>query len=104
MRLRLIGLAGGFSFVIYGLTLGAWPIVITNAMTASINVFHLARLARDRTTVWIPSRDDRLLATPKGRLAARIAAQTGADAGARSPAFRFTIHANANPVKSIQTP
>ena len=47
-RLRVVGLAGGLAFVAYGVLLGAWPVVVTNAVTASINIFHLRTLARER--------------------------------------------------------
>lgn len=44
IRLRLVGLVGATVFVLYGLSLGAWPVVFTNTVALSIHVFHLRRL------------------------------------------------------------
>jgi hypothetical protein len=50
LRLRLINLAGSAVFTVYGLLIGAVPIVIANVAIAGLNVLHLARLWRTRTT------------------------------------------------------
>lgn len=39
--LRLVGLAGAVTFIIYGLSLSAWPVVATNTATAMLHVYHL---------------------------------------------------------------
>lgn len=41
IRLRIVGIAGALVFVIYGLWIGALPVVATNTVTLSI---HLVRL------------------------------------------------------------
>jgi hypothetical protein len=51
--LRLIGLVGSLAFVVYGVVLGAWPIVVTNAAASTVQLFHLwslfTRSANDAT-------------------------------------------------------
>ncbi|MCB2224673.1 MAG: hypothetical protein KQH83_10950 [Actinobacteria bacterium] len=44
VRLRLIGLAAAGAFVAYGVLIGAWPIVITNAVAGAIHVWRLRGL------------------------------------------------------------
>lgn len=44
LPLRIIGLVGALTFVAYGVLLGAWPVVLTNVATSSIQIFHLRRL------------------------------------------------------------
>ena len=46
-RLRLLGLAGSVLFIVYGAAIGAWPIVVTNAVTTTV---HLCRLRTLRKT------------------------------------------------------
>ncbi len=41
--LRLVNSVGCVVFVIYGIMLGAWPIVITNGFIATINIFYLIK-------------------------------------------------------------
>lgn len=43
VRLRLVSLVGSLVFVVYGVIIGTWPVVIANAMIAVINVIHLRR-------------------------------------------------------------
>jgi len=44
LRLRLVGLAGAITFLIYGLLISAYPIVITNVVIIGIQIFFLRRL------------------------------------------------------------
>lgn len=78
LRLRLINLAGSVTFTIYGLLIGAVPIVVANAAIVVINVVHLVRLwrghraARDLEVVSWPATDPylgRFLAYHHGELA-----------------------------------
>ena len=41
VRLRLVSLVGAIVFVAYGLLIGAWPVTISNATIAFINVWYL---------------------------------------------------------------
>ncbi len=45
--LRLVGLAGAVTFIMYGLSLGAWPVVATNTATATLHIYHLWFAGRD---------------------------------------------------------
>lgn len=44
--LRVIGLVGAVAFVIYGVALAAWPVVVTNGVAAGVQFFHLRALQR----------------------------------------------------------
>lgn len=44
LRLRLIGLAGSTGFLVYGLLIGAFPIVITNGVIMGIHLWFLRKL------------------------------------------------------------
>ena len=46
VRLRVIGLVGAIAFTVYGVALGAWPVVVTNLVTTSIHVYHLQALSK----------------------------------------------------------
>ena len=41
VRLRIISFIGGIVFVLYGLLIGSWPVVITNGVIAALNVWRL---------------------------------------------------------------
>lgn len=43
VRLRIISFIGSVTFVVYGLLIGAWPIVVSNAIIAGINVWYLRK-------------------------------------------------------------
>ncbi|AKT50731.1 GNAT family N-acetyltransferase [Arsenicicoccus sp. oral taxon 190] len=43
VRLRVISFVGSVTFVVYGLLIGAWPVVVTNAAIALINVWYLRK-------------------------------------------------------------
>ena len=46
VRLRVFNMIGGATFSIYGFLIGAYPVGILNAMTATINLVQLIRLRR----------------------------------------------------------
>lgn len=46
VRLRLVNMLGGALFAVYGGLLGAWPVLILNSLTASINLVYLIRMSR----------------------------------------------------------
>jgi hypothetical protein len=46
LKLRLIGLAGAITFVVYGYLIGAWPIVWTNAVIVLIHSHFLKEIRR----------------------------------------------------------
>lgn len=48
LRLRIIGLFGAITFTLYGLLIGAFPIVVANGTIIGIQVFHLTRMLRQR--------------------------------------------------------
>jgi len=41
VRLRIISFVGGVVFVVYGLLIGSWPVVLTNGAIAVLNVWRL---------------------------------------------------------------
>ncbi|MBD0401075.1 YgjV family protein [Flammeovirga sp. EKP202] len=41
--LRMVNSVGCIVFVVYGIMLSAWPIVITNGFIATINIFYLIK-------------------------------------------------------------
>lgn len=43
VRLRVASLAGGVVYTAYGLLIGAWPIVATNAIVVGLNIWNLRR-------------------------------------------------------------
>jgi len=46
LKLRLIGLAGAITFVVYGYLIGAWPIVWTNVVILLIHLHFLREIRR----------------------------------------------------------
>jgi hypothetical protein len=48
LRLRVIGLFGAITFTLYGVLIGAFPIVAANGTIIGIQVFHLSRMLRQR--------------------------------------------------------
>ena len=44
LKLRLINLAGGIAFFIYGVLIGAYPIVAVNTVTIVVNLYFLYRI------------------------------------------------------------
>lgn len=49
-KLRLFNLAGSIISVIYSLIIVAWPTVVLNLCLAAINIYHLIKSARSKTT------------------------------------------------------
>ncbi len=43
VRLRVISLAGSVAYVVYGLLIGAYPVVLANAIIAGLNIFYLVK-------------------------------------------------------------
>lgn len=52
LRLRIVGLAGSVSFVVYGLLINAIPIAAVNVLTAAIHVWFLRKLAVHKSEVF----------------------------------------------------
>ncbi len=48
LRFRWINMAGGISFIIYGLLIDTFPIVLTNSVLLAINIYRLIALYRSR--------------------------------------------------------
>lgn len=46
LKLRLLNLAGGVTFVVYGFAIGAMPVALTNLVLSGINVYFLLKLRR----------------------------------------------------------
>lgn len=44
VRLRILSLLGSIAYVVYGVALSAWPIVIANAVIAVLNIWNLYRV------------------------------------------------------------
>ena len=49
-KLRVFNLAGSIISVIYSLIIVAWPTVVLNLCLAAINIYHLIKSARSKTT------------------------------------------------------
>jgi len=48
VRLRWINLAGALFFAVYGLLVGAYPVLVVNGFIVLVNVWYLVRMARAR--------------------------------------------------------
>ncbi len=48
VRLRLINLCGASLFAVYGLLIGAYPVVVLNCLTVTLNTIFLLRLLKDK--------------------------------------------------------
>lgn len=82
VRLRVLNMAGGALFSLYGALIGAYPVMVLNAITASVNLVYLLRIARSRSTFELltaPGSDDPYLA--------RFLAHHGADIARFFPEF-----------------
>ena len=44
LKFRLLNTAGNIAFIIYGLVLGAMPIILTNSILLAINLFYLYKI------------------------------------------------------------
>ncbi|NNE72899.1 MAG: hypothetical protein HKN26_04485 [Acidimicrobiales bacterium] len=52
LKLRLFGFAGGLTFLIYALAIGAYPIAVVNVIGASIHAWYLRKLIRRKAEVF----------------------------------------------------
>lgn len=52
LRLRVVGLAGSISFIVYGVLINAIPIAAVNVLTAGIHVWFLRKLAVRKSEVF----------------------------------------------------
>ena len=41
---RILNLAGSICFLIYGVIIGSWPVMIINVYGIGINIFHLVKI------------------------------------------------------------
>jgi hypothetical protein len=48
LKLRVINLAGATVFTVYGVLIGSWPVILTNAAIVVIDVYYLVVMLRDR--------------------------------------------------------
>ncbi|MEM7111949.1 MAG: YgjV family protein [Chloroflexota bacterium] len=55
LKLRLINLVGSFLFVVYGLLIGAWPVVVLNGFTMLVNLYYLQQMQRKSTVAFTPN-------------------------------------------------
>lgn len=44
MKLRIVNLIGAILFTVYGVLIGAWPIVLSNGFIVCVNIFYLYRI------------------------------------------------------------
>lgn len=49
VRLRIVNLIGASMFASYGLIIAAWPVATLNIFIVLINIYHLRKLARNKT-------------------------------------------------------
>lgn len=52
LRLRLLGLAGGLTFLVYALVIGAYPIAVVNVIASAIHIWYLRKLVRHKDEVF----------------------------------------------------
>lgn len=52
LRLRVIGLAGSLTFLVYSLLIEAYPIAVVNVLAASIHLWFLRKLVRRKAEVF----------------------------------------------------
>lgn len=48
LRLRIINLVGATVFTVYGVLIGSWPVIVTNAAIIVINLYYLTIMLRSR--------------------------------------------------------
>lgn len=48
LRLRIINLVGAFVFVIYGILIGAYPVVATNGIIVLIDIYYLIQMYKNK--------------------------------------------------------
>ncbi|MEI4548609.1 YgjV family protein [Pseudoalteromonas spongiae] len=49
-KLRWFNLAGCICFTLYGLAISAWPVAFTNGLLSFVNIYHLIKLAKKKST------------------------------------------------------
>ncbi|QIZ78924.1 YgjV family protein [Ferrimonas lipolytica] len=49
VKLRWINMTGCILFVIYGASIGAWPVALMNGFCVGINVFYLIKMGREQS-------------------------------------------------------
>ena len=47
LKLRIINFIGSLCFVIYGLLIGAWPVVVLNGFTMMTNLYYLHQMQQN---------------------------------------------------------
>jgi hypothetical protein len=52
LKLRLLGLAGSLTFLVYSLAIGAYPIAVVNIVAAAIHIWYLRKLIRRKDEVF----------------------------------------------------
>lgn len=55
LKLRLINLVGSLLFIIYGLLIGSWPVVILNGFTMLTNLYYLQQMQHKNRSAFSPS-------------------------------------------------
>jgi hypothetical protein len=84
IRLRVVNLVGSALFVVYGLLIGAMPIVLLNILMVAVNGFHLTRLLRETE-----ERLELLRVPPDAPYLERFLAHHADDIDAVFPGFRI---------------
>ncbi|AIY64726.1 YgjV family protein [Pseudoalteromonas piratica] len=49
-KLRWFNLAGCICFTLYGFAISAWPVAFTNGLLSLVNIYHLIKLAKKKST------------------------------------------------------
>jgi len=52
LRLRVLGLIGAFTFLVYSIAIGAYPIAVLNVIAAAIHLWYLRKLTRHQDEVF----------------------------------------------------
>ena len=52
LRLRVLGLIGAFTFLVYSIAIGAYPIAVLNVIAATIHLWYLRKLTRHQDEVF----------------------------------------------------
>lgn len=52
LRLRLLGLAGSLTFLVYSIAIGAYPIAVVNAIAGAIHLWYLRKLVARKDEVF----------------------------------------------------
>ena len=50
LKLRIVNLIGASVFTVYGILIGAFPVVLTNGAIVLIDIYYLVRIARERAS------------------------------------------------------